>query len=73
MRTGIEYDWETREDGNTLKRAKMIENDPARLERAQAYLADESKATLDALGIRPHVRPTNRTRNRATIGTVPMP
>ena len=70
----IEDDWRAEEDGRTLMRAGEIQNDPERLARAQNFLKKQSKAVGTALGKKPTGNtPSQRRRNKATLGTVPVP
>lgn len=61
-----EYDWETREDAETLKRYHIIKSDPNRMAKAKAYISDSlrmDKAVLKDTPISP-----NKRHNKATIG-----
>lgn len=66
-----DYDWRTREDGDTLVRAAEIQGDPERLAMAQAYLNAQQSATRVALGKKPTGSAPSR-RNKATIGSLPQ-
>lgn len=69
-----EDDWRAEEDGRTLIRAGEIQSDPERLAKAQNFLKNRSKAVGIALGKKPKgSTPSQRRRNKATLGTVPVP
>lgn len=44
------YDWETREDADTIARYQKIKSDPKRLRRAQECIRDSIRAGKEALG-----------------------
>ena len=61
------FDWQTREDAETLQRAQAIKSDPARLKKAQECIIasiDEGKAALKGSPV------GSRKRNKATISGV---
>ena len=60
------FDWEAREDAETIKRFKEIESNPERLRRAKACIQDSVDTGKKALGIK--VAPPQPGRhNPATI------
>lgn len=60
------FDWETREDANTLKRFMEIQNNPERLRKAKACIQESVDSGKAALGLRtPPPQPGRR--NPATI------
>lgn len=61
----MKFDWETREDAETIKRFKEIESNPERLRRAQSCILDSVQAGNRALGIK--VAPQPGRHNPATI------
>lgn len=61
------YDWRTREDAETLKRAQAIKNDPMRLASAREYLAESIGVSVEALAGTPKVQRPCRAYNKATI------
>lgn len=67
MTDSPEFSWEERRDAEVLAQARAIQNDPARLRKAQAVLernAEESIAALKGTPVPPS--PRGR-RNPATI------
>ena len=62
------YDWETREDAETLKRYQAIKSDPNRLSKARDCIKDSlriDKAVIKDTPIYP-----NRRSNKATVGSL---
>ena len=60
------FDWETREDAETIRRFKEIESNPERLRKAQSCIQDSVVRGQQALGI--HTAPPQPGRhNPATI------
>ena len=73
-------DWETREDVETLKRYKAIENDEERLAKAQNVIKEEIIRGQQALGIKSkepapkkEVAVSRVKNNPATIGRLHFP
>lgn len=66
LRMSKEYDWETREDADTLRRYQEITKDPERLRKAQSYIKDTVTDLNKSLGI-PTPPPVPGRRNPATI------
>ena len=64
------FDWETREDAETIKRFKEIESNPERLRRAQECIQDSIDTGKKALGIKVAPRQPSRGNNPATITTI---
>lgn len=60
------FDWETREDAETIKRFKEIESNPERLRKAQACIKDSVESGNRALGVKV-APPQPGRRNPATI------
>lgn len=60
------YDWETREDAETLRRYQEITKNPERLRKAQSCIKDNVDELNKALGI-PAPPPVPGRRNPATI------
>lgn len=60
------YDWETREDADTIKRFRKIQSDPARMSRAKACIQDSVNEGRKALGAKVD-SPVGRRSNPATI------
>lgn len=60
------FDWETREDADTLRRYKEIQGDPNRLRKAQSCIQDSINTAQKALGVKPAT--PSRGSNPATIG-----
>ena len=50
MRYSDKYDWDTREDVDTLMRSKEIKKDPARLRKAQECIKDTIADYKSSLG-----------------------
>lgn len=60
------FDWETREDAETIRRFKEIEANPERLRRAQSCIQDSVIRGQQALGVK--AKPVQPGRhNPATI------
>lgn len=51
MRCSDKYDWETREDADTLRRFQEIKKDPERLRKAQDCIKDTITDLNKSLGI----------------------
>lgn len=66
MRYSDKYDWETREDADTLRRYQEITKNPERLKKAQSYIKDSVSDLKSALGI-PTPPPVPGRKNPATI------
>jgi hypothetical protein len=60
------FDWETREDAETIARYQHIANDPERLKKAQSCIVDSVNAGKRALGVSVPP-PTPGRKNPATI------
>ena len=60
------FDWETREDADTLRRYKEITSDGERLKKAQSCIQDSIDIAQKALGVKPS-QPSRR-NNPATLG-----
>lgn len=60
------FDWDVRNDAETIMRYKSITRDPNRLRKAQECILDEVNTSLSALGV-PTPPPVNGRANRATI------
>lgn len=60
------FDWETREDAETIRRFKEIEANPERLRKAQSCIQDSVDAGKRALGIKV-APPQPGRKNPATI------
>lgn len=70
------FNWQNREDAETLKRYQEIKSDPARFAKAQEFIADsvdKEIAVLTDKPISPASSAPSRRKNRATIGTLPVP
>lgn len=59
------FDWDVREDADTIKRFREISSDPARLRKAKECLQDSIVTARKALGVAP-TQPGRRS-NPATI------
>lgn len=46
------FDWETREDAETIKRYKELESNPERMRRAKSCIQDSIDSGKRALGIK---------------------
>ena len=66
MRYSNKYDWETRDDADTLRRFQEIKKDPERLRKAQEYIKDTIADYNESLGI-PAPPPVPGRKNPATI------
>lgn len=66
MRYSEKYDWETREDADTLRRYNEITKNPERLRKAQSCIKDSVSDLNKALGI-PAPPPTPGRSNPATV------
>ena len=60
------YDWETREDAETIARYQKIKSDPNRLRKAQECIRDSINMGKEALG-EPTPPPIPGRNNPATI------
>lgn len=60
------FDWETREDAETIKRFKEIEANPERLRKAQSCIQESIDSGKRALGVKV-APPVLGRRNPATI------
>ena len=60
------FDWETREDAETIKRFKEIESNPERLRKAQSCIQESIDSGKRALGVKV-APPVPGRRNPATI------
>ena len=70
-----QYDWQTRDDADTLRRYQEIKSDPARFAKAQEFIADsvdKEIAVLTDKPISPASTAPSRRKNRATIGNLPI-
>lgn len=67
------YDWETRDDANTLKRYQELKSDPERFNRAKECIADQVAAGKAVLNDKP-LNPSgpSKHRNPACVGKLPM-
>lgn len=61
-----QYDWETREDAETIARYQKIKSDPERLRKAKECIQDSINQGKKALG-EPVAPPVPGRRNPATI------
>ena len=66
------YDWETRDDANTLKRYQELKSDPVRFNRAKECIADQVAAGKAVLSDKP-LNPSgpSKRRNPACVGKLP--
>lgn len=60
------YDWETRDDAETLKRYQQIKSNPERLKRAQMCIADSVGEAVAVLKDEP-IKVSSRHNNKATL------
>ena len=61
------FDWETREDADTLKRFRQIRSNPDRLRKAQSCILDSINTEREAIGLAPSPTVPSRGGNPATI------
>ena len=70
------FNWQNRDDADTLKRYQEIKSDPVRFAKAQEFIADSVDKEIAVLADKP-ISPVStvprRRENRATIGTLPVP
>lgn len=66
MRCSDKYDWNTRDDADTLRRYQEIKKDPERLKKAQDCIKDTITDLNTSLGI-PAPPPVPGRSNPATI------
>lgn len=66
------YDWETRDDANTLRRYQELKSNPDRMRKAKECIADSVSVGEAVLKDKPINQPL-RKRNPATVGKLPIP
>ena len=66
------YDWETREDAETIARYQKIAKDKERLTKATACIVDSINQGKEALGLATTPTQPSRRNNPAKVGKLPQ-
>lgn len=62
------YDWEVRDDAETLRRYQEIKSNPERMKKAKECIMDSVITGKAVLGNKPLNAPATKNSNKATIG-----